>query len=311
MENNNFGGEELPLNNFNGRTAGLTYSINVLIYLLGSLVMGILIGAFNIVSGSDTYIYLSYLVSPIAIAITLAIIFSYSKVKPAQVFPVKCKPKYYIIAVMLAFGLLFSLSWVNEFSLQFFKLFGYQERESTNYLPNLTGWHIVPAVIVIAVLPAIFEEALFRGVILRCGEQSVGSVRMIFIVGLCFSLFHASPEQTVYQFICGCVFAYLAVRSGSILPTVVMHFLNNAAIIFMYAFGGINENGDIAVSTATSIIVMSLSALCLICGLVWLFLDKKNYTPCQKGGVKTFFIFASFGVIALSIVWIAALFGVS
>jgi hypothetical protein len=207
------------------------------------------------------------------------------------------------------------LSWVNTFSVKFFKLFGYVPRgegEDTNYyLPSLSGFNIVPAMLVIAVLPAILEESLFRGVLLRCGEESVGGLRIIFIVGMCFSLYHASPEQTVYQFICGCVFAFIAVRSGSIMPSVVMHFLNNGVIIVLYATNLINESGNLAVPDAVNYVIYALSALCLIVGLVLLIIDKKPFKPCKAGGVKNFFIYASVGIVALALIWIVSLFGVS
>ncbi|MDE6613394.1 MAG: CPBP family intramembrane metalloprotease, partial [Clostridia bacterium] len=226
------------------------------------------------------------------------------------VFPVKCSPKYYLIAVMLIFGLLFSLSWIDSAVVEFFKLFGYKPRESSSYFPNLSGGRIVPAFIVIAVLPALIEEALFRGVILNCCESSVGTVRTVFIAGFCFSLFHASPEQTVYQFIAGCVFAFIAVRSGSILPSVLMHFINNGLIVIFKACGLFDSAGNLMIPQAVNIVLIVLGALSLIGGLIWLILDGKPVKKCVKGGVKNFYIYASIGIAALGLTWLLLLFGV-
>ena len=92
-------------------------------------------------------------------------------------------------------------------------------------------------------LPAFCEELLFRGVLLNACENGMGSIRAVFTVGFCFALFHGSPEQTVYQFIAGCVFAFVAVRSRSVTPSVLMHFINNALIVILGACGLYGEGG--------------------------------------------------------------------
>ena len=156
----------------------------------------------------------------------MAITLKYKKFPVRRAFPVKCHPKYFLIALLLIFGLIFSVSWIDTGVTELLKLMGYVPKGQDAYLPNLSGGLIVPALLVIAVMPAIFEEGLFRGVILNSVEDGVGTIRTVFIVGFAFSLFHASAEQTVYQFLAGCVFAFVALRAGSILPSVLMHFIN-------------------------------------------------------------------------------------
>ncbi|MDE5722409.1 MAG: CPBP family intramembrane metalloprotease [Clostridia bacterium] len=296
--------------NLNSINGGLTFSAAVIFYFAVQFIVGIIISAAHVDENSDANIYLSYLCAPVAIVSCIAVILKVRKIHPKYVFPVKCSPKYYLIAVMIIFGLLFSLSWVGNAVVEFFKLFGYKPREASSYFPNTSGGRIIPVFIVIAVLPALIEEALFRGVILNCCENSVGTVRTVFIVGFCFSLFHASPEQTVYQFIVGCAFAFIAVRSGSILPSVLMHFINNALIVIFKACGLYDANGNLMVSQTVSIVLIVLGALSLIGGLIWLVLDKKPVKKCVKGGVKYFFIYASIGIAALGLTWLLLLFGV-
>ena len=139
----------------------------------------------------------------------------------------------------------------------------------------------------------------------------MGTVRAVLVVGFCFSLFHSSPEQTVYQIIVGCAFAFIAVRSRSIMPSVVMHFINNAIIVIFQACGVFDEAGELMISPAGNIILLVLSALSLTVALVWLFLDRKPLIKCEPGGVKKFFIFASLGIGILGIIWILSLFGVA
>jgi hypothetical protein len=111
----------------NGAKGGLSYSVDVIFYLFLSLIASIIIAACNL-TGTDAANYIGFLVSPIAIAITLVIIFKLGKLSFREVYPVKCKPKYYIIALMLIFGLLFSLSELNSLFLDFLEYIGYKSK---------------------------------------------------------------------------------------------------------------------------------------------------------------------------------------
>ena len=295
----------------NSASGGFSYSLLVVIYSLVSFAAGLIIGATKLDAKSDAYIYISYLIAPLIIAACVVTTLKLCKINFKSVFPVKCGYKYYIIALLMVFGLIFSLSWVNEVSVEFFKLFGYEQRESASYFPGLTGGYIVPALLVIAVMPAFFEELMFRGVLLNCGIRGLGSVRVILVTGFCFSLFHGSPEQTVYQFIAGCAFAFVAVRSGSILPSMLMHLINNALIVILQACGAFDAAGSLIISQGANIALTVCGALSLIGAAVWLVLDKKPLVKCEKGGVIAFFKYASAGIAILTIMWFLLLFGVA
>lgn len=285
------------------KTGGMAFTVIVILNLLVNLIAsGItLVGGF---AGTDAEKYVSYLASPVAIAILLVIALKYAK-QPARVLmPVRTRPKYILIGVMLVFGLLFSLNSANGYLVKLFELMGYTKRGNT--LPDISGWKIVPAILVIAVVPAVMEEILFRGILLGNVKDGLGYVRSVFIVGFCFCLYHASVEQTIYQFICGCLFALLAIRSQSITPTVIIHFLNNAVIIVLCACGLVDPvTGELMFPQTAFIVVTVLSALCLVGAVVWLILDKQLNKKCRKGEVKNFFIYASVGIAALALMWIA------
>ena len=98
-----------------------------------------------------------------------------------------------------------------------------------------------------------------------------------FTVGFCFALFHGSPEQTVYQFIVGCAFAFLAIKSGSILPSILMHFVNNGLLVIFAACNLFDAEGNLIISQTANIVLIVLAVVALIGGLVWLFIDKKLF----------------------------------
>ena len=290
-------------------SGGLALSLTTIVNLVVTLLLFLIIQALSLKPGSDGYIYLAYIAPQAAIAIGVFASMKLRKLPFKETFPVKCSPKYYLIGVMLIFGLLFCLGKISQPISEFFKLIGYNQRSTQDILPNLSGGLVVPAIIVIGVLPAIFEESLFRGVILRSCEKGCGTLFTVLLVGMSFSLYHTSPEQTVYQFFAGCVFAFIAVRSGSILPSVVMHFINNALIVVFGACGLLDTAGNLNIPFALDLSLAIVGGLCLVGGLVWLALDKKSvpYKKAEAGTVKSFFITASVGLAILAILWISSL----
>lgn len=286
------------------RAGGFSFSASAVFMLVVGLIISLIITGCEIEKNSDLYIYLNYLAAPIAMTAGIILTLKLNKISPKSVFPVKCSPKYYFIAVILIFGLLFSVSYIDTPFLELFKLMGYKERGAEAYFPTLTGGWVVLALLVMAVMPAVFEEALFRGVLLNTCEKSVGSINTIFIVGLCFSLFHASPEQTIYQFIAGCTFAFIAIRSGSILPSVLMHFLNNGLLVVLGACNLYDEAGSLVMPDGAFIAVTVLSAVCFIAGIALLVFDKKPLVKGDKKAIAQFFLFAAAGIGILALSWI-------
>lgn len=290
----------------NPSTAGLAYTANVAIYLIVNLLFTAIASAASLTEDTDGYKYLAYLTAPVALAIGFFAIVSLFKQKISSVAPIKCNYKYYIIALLMVFGLLFSVGKISQPVAELLKIMGYHPKGQNLYMPSLEGGMIVPALMVMAVLPALFEELLFRGLILNNCRPEIGDIRTVFICGFAFALFHASPEQTVYQFICGCAFSFLAVRSGSILPCMLMHFINNALIIIFCACGAVDSMGNLMIAESADIALTVLAAVAFVASVLWLIFDKKPLTKCTKGGVLSFFITASAGIIILIVLWIVS-----
>ncbi len=216
----------------------------------------------------------------------------------------KCHWKYFVLAILLQIGL-FALSEVNGLFLNFLGKFGYVHEPM--YLPSMDGFGLVWVLLTVALLPAICEEFLFRGVVLD-GLRSFGTVGSVLLCGGLFALFHQDPAQTIYQFCCGAAFALVAVKSGSILPTMLAHFINNAIILLLTAFGLTEFTSPVFIT------VMCVTSVCLIGSLVYLiFFDKKtgkSETQTLEGRKterKHFGIFVSFGVVICALNWLTTL----
>ena len=77
------------------------------------------------------------------------------------------------------------------------------------------------------VLGPVLEELIFRGVILKLLQRHGVSFAVIFSAFL-FTLFHQNVAQIFLPFLLGVMLALITVRSGSILPAVLAHILNNS-----------------------------------------------------------------------------------
>ena len=84
-----------------------------------------------------------------------------------------------------------------------------------------------------AVVPALFEEALFRYIPMKL-LLPYSKRWCVFYSALCFALIHCSFTQMPYAFAAGVIFMLVDVALDSIWPSVILHFVNNAvSVIFM------------------------------------------------------------------------------
>ena len=94
---------------------------------------------------------------------------------------------------------------------------------------NLSG--ILLLLFLIAFSPAICEELLFRGAILTGLRSRLKPWAVIITVGILFGIFHISPFRIPVTALLGMMLAYLTIRTGSIIPAMIVHFINNAFAI--------------------------------------------------------------------------------
>ena len=95
----------------------------------------------------------------------------------------------------------------------------------TNYV--YIGDSFVLAIITHAVLPAIFEELLFRYLPARI--LSGHSEKLVVLYSaFFFSLVHMDLFSIPYAFFGGVIFMMVDLATGSIIPSILIHFINNA-----------------------------------------------------------------------------------
>ncbi len=94
-------------------------------------------------------------------------------------------------------------------------------------------------ILLIGVAPGVCEEVAFRGVLLhgmrgKYDTRTLGGfLKVVLINGLIFGLFHVSLFRILPTAFLGVVFAAVTLLTGSILPAVLWHTLNNVAALIL------------------------------------------------------------------------------
>ena len=283
------------------KASGLAFSLAAVLPTLIFAVFLLLMQAFGLVGENyeqaDWYLYASYFIPQISFGVIAWLCLRYRKTPLKRAVQAqKCPAKYFLVAFVLQIGLL-SLSELNALFLEWHKNFGYTDAGIT--LPSTAGFGFVGVLFAIAVLPALFEEILFRGILLDGLKESFNERAAVLICGFLFALYHQNPAQTIYQFCCGAAFALVAIRAGSVLPTVLSHFLNNAFILILYACK-VEQ-----IPTPIFVPYVTISALCLIGSLGYLLFLNKPQKREKTGSGKEFWLFAAVGVLLCTLTWVA------
>ncbi len=170
---------------------------------------------------------------------------------------------------------------------------GFEEwaREREDSLGELTaflttfgsGNEFVLALIVIAILPAIGEEIVFRGLIQNELRRAANVHVAIWFAAMLFSAIHFQFFGFVPRLLLGALFGYLYYWSGNLVLAIIAHFINNAASVtalYMYQRGSFDFNLESTESMPLNFVVMS--AL-LTAGLLYYFYkyyqDRKIAIP--------------------------------
>ncbi|MGN8937804.1 lysostaphin resistance A-like protein [Bittarella sp. HCP28S3_D9] len=112
----------------------------------------------------------------------------------------------------------------------------------------------------LSAVPAVVEEVVFRGVVLQ-PLRRFGDRFAVVVSAIVFAMAHQSFVKAPNMFFVGLFLGYVAIKSGSILTTVVLHFVNNALSLVLATL-------QTAVSASTYALVQnSLFALLLLLGV--------------------------------------------
>lgn len=248
-----------------------------------------------VLDSSETVQVLSYVINPVIFILYFIIYNAVFKLKARDAFSDGQKVSLLPISVsiVLAIIAIFLFTPLMDLVEYGFMNLGYnpdntipmQDKMSASFSSFMLG------LVIYALLPAIAEEIVFRGVIQKSILSKYNGFTAIFVSTLLFVLMHGALQQTVYQLIMGIMLGYVACVGGSILYSIILHFLNNA---FVLLFGCFNLVGYLSEETYYYNIYSMIFPVCLfmlgaiLVGILfWVlkYLRTKNffrYTPKKK-----------------------------
>lgn len=128
---------------------------------------------------------------------------------------------------------------------------------------------------IVALIPAIGEEWLFRGVLLKLFKQITGNYHWaILITALLFAILHLQFLSIFPRILLGILLGYLFVMTRSLWVPIFAHFINNASSVIIYY---LHYNGKLKLSVedfgATTNTVYIIGSLLLS---IWLLIIMMN-----------------------------------
>jgi hypothetical protein len=141
-----------------------------------------------------------------------------------------------LITVVMTFASMFVFDLPNYWNMQltnrssimsqFYDMF-------TELMKEMTGGPLWSSFLTVAIFAPIFEEWLCRGMVLRGLLTKMKPVWAIVISALFFAVIHANPWQALNAFLIGLVMGYVYYKTGSLLLTMLIHFVNNGTAVIL------------------------------------------------------------------------------
>ena len=193
--------------------AGLSFSI--------SAILPLLIAQFYVGSLEKLLIInqLTFLIIPLVLAYKF-------KLNIKKTFSLESTSiKNVILCVLIAISLIIFGLMVNGIILMIIERF-----LGTTSIPDY-GESQNAILILSVIFPPVCEEALFRGIVLSGFNKGYKNMTAVVISGILFGLFHMDFQRFFAQAFLGIIMGYLVIKTGSIIPGIIIHIVNNGVIV--------------------------------------------------------------------------------
>ncbi len=200
---------------------GILLLITIVIAIPARLIQKNIDKSFTSIINGATYIISMVALLAFAIKMRGSARFSWKKVAP-QVY-------------ILALPLVISLSVLMEPLINAIPMPNWIKELFNQFLTN-----DIYSYITIAIAAPLLEEIIFRGIILSGFLKRYSPVTAVIMSAVIFGIFHLNPWQFIPAFVIGLVIGWLYWKTNSIIPGIVIHFINNSLAFAMMAFTGDN-----------------------------------------------------------------------
>ena len=187
------------------------------------------------------------------------------------------KAKYAPLLIVAGVGVCFIGSIASNYFAAYADAFGfgftsYYEAMQPEALPaGVLG--VVVFTLRTAVVPAMIEEFVFRGVLMQ-SLKKYGGVFAVVSTAVLFGLMHANMTQAPFAIIAGLALGYCAAVTGSVWVSVAVHFCNNFVSVLITVASA--KAGEVAGGVASTVIVYGGIALGVCAAVVYFLLAGRE-----------------------------------
>lgn len=191
------------------------------------VLMRMIFGEVNLSDNVSDWLF-SCLVQIIGLGLVPLLLFKFwvkEDIKTGFAFKVKLNPLIYVLAILIGLTLHILIIGVSVIWQNVAIMMGYTPTNGSSVI--YSGAEVlIMSVLTTAILPGICEEITYRGLGMQMFETTNDKFKIL-MTALLFGLGHQFILQTGYAFVAGLVLGFLAVKTRSIIPGIIVHFLNN------------------------------------------------------------------------------------
>ena len=259
--------------------AGKTFLIAVILYIAASIIVGF--SGVDAESEPIKMYAINALVTQVG-AILLPSIVMMRGQDPVRYGFKRISFGQVLLSVLIGIGLFLAVTGINSlFTTAAEEVLGQDLSEMSTQLPPMdTPFNAVASVVLIAIIPAVTEEVLFRGAMLNSWRQ-LGRRRAIWLTSITFALMHVQPVSMPAFLFIAYFLGAMSYESGSTVPCMIAHFMNNAISLVLIWIAG---RGAEEVSAASFSELMHAALLYVAIGLAILGISYGLFKQlCRKG----------------------------
>ena len=182
------------------------------------------------------------------------------------------RPMLLIPLILMGMGFSMVANSLTQIFINNISLFGLENQAGEINVVTQTPLEIILSVIAISIVPAFAEEFVFRGIVLGSLKR-YGSAFAIIVSSIMFSAMHANTTQIVFVFFFGTVMAFVDVAADSIVPSLILHFMNN---FFATLSDLVVKNGFLDETTTYTIYYILTLLFCIGGFFSFIYLLKTN-----------------------------------
>ena len=204
-----------------------------------------------------------------ALTVPFALYAAHTRIPFESALPLRRVPiKLASVVVMMALSVSVIGIYASEAMHYLFSVFGIYFYEPILRLPEdpaSTALYILN----LTVVPAIFEEMAFRGVLMQ-SLRRFGDSFALLTSAILFALVHTSPLSMPNAFLMGLVIGYFVLFTGSLYTGMIIHLVHNLFSLLISQLGWLDHG-------VANIIFLSIQAVYMVLGIIAVVLLLRGY----------------------------------